>query len=257
MRSSIKGLISLALLSTAAPVFAQDAEAPAAPVTVTGGVTVVSDYRFRGVSFSDEDFAVQPTITLTHESGVYVGIWGSNLDDTPVFGDVEIDFYAGYSAEVSSGVTVDVGVLYYYYPNGDSRAAPVLPATVGVPLNSDYFEPYASIKTTIGPVTAKFGLAYAFDQAALGSDDNIYLYTDLSLGVPNTPITLVGHLGWSDGALAFGGSYWDWAVGADVSFAPFTVGVRYIDTDLDNFTGIPAADTLYDETVLFTIGVSF
>ena len=244
MRSSIKGLIGLALLTTAVPAFAQEAaeEAPP-PVTVTGGVTVVSDYRFRGVSFTDEDFAVQPTITLTHESGVYVGVWGSNLDDTPVFGEVEVDLYAGYATEVAPGTTLDVGVIYYWYPDGTG--------------NSDYFEPYASIKTTIGPVSAKFGVAYAWDQSALGSDDNIYLYTDLTYGIPNTPVTLVGHLGYSDGALAFGGSYWDWALGADVSFAPFTLGVRYIDTDLDDFTGIPAADTLYDETVLFTIGVSF
>jgi uncharacterized protein (TIGR02001 family) len=243
MRSSIKGLIGLALLSTTAPAFAQEAEEPAPPVTVTGGVTVVSDYRFRGVSFSDEDFAIQPTITLTHESGAYVGVWGSNLDDTPIFGEVEVDLYAGYATEVAPGTTLDVGLVYYWYPDGTG--------------NSDYFEPYASIKTTFGPGSAKFGVAYAWDQSALGSSDNIYLYTDLTYGIPDTPVTLVGHLGYSDGALAFGGNYWDWAVGADISFAPVTLGVRYIDTDLDNFTGIPAADTLYDATVLFTIGVSF
>jgi uncharacterized protein (TIGR02001 family) len=244
MRSSIQGLLGLALLSTTAPAFAQDAaEEPAPPVTVTGGVTVVSDYRFRGVSFSDEDFAVQPTITLNHESGAYIGVWGSNLDDTPVFGEVEVDLYAGYTTEVAPGTTVDAGVVYYWYPDGTG--------------NSDYFEPYASIKTTFGPATAKFGVAYAWSQSALGNNDNLYLYTDIGVGIPDTPITLVGHLGYSDGALAFGGSYWDWAVGADVSFAPLTLGVRYVDTDLDDFTGVPAADTLYDATVLFTLGVSF
>lgn len=243
MRSSIKGLLSLALLTSAVPAIAQDAEEAAPPVTVTGGVTVVSDYRFRGVSFTDEDFAVQPTITLNHESGAYFGVWGSNLDDTVTFGEVEVDLYAGYATEVAPGTTLDVGVVYYWYPDGTG--------------NSDYFEPYASIKTTIGPATAKFGVAYAWDQSALGSADNIYLYTDLGLAIPNTPVTLVGHLGYSDGALAFGGSYWDWALGADISFAPFTLGIRYVDTDLDNLTGIPAADTLYDATVLFTLGVSF
>jgi uncharacterized protein (TIGR02001 family) len=249
MRSSIKGLLGLALVSTAlsvaTPAFAQDAASEEAdpPITVTGGVTVVSDYRFRGVSFSGEDFAVQPSITLNHDSGFYVGLWGSNLDDTPTFGEVEVDLIAGYRTEVAPGATLDVGMTYYWYPDGTG--------------NSDYFEPYASISTTLGPATAKFGVAYAWDQSAIGSDDNIYLYTDLGLGIPNTPITLVGHLGYSDGSLAFGGSYWDWAVGADISFAPLTVGVRYVDTDLDNFTGIPAADTLYDATVLFTIGVNF
>jgi uncharacterized protein (TIGR02001 family) len=243
MRSSIKGLFGLALLSTAAPAFAQEAEEPAPPVTVTGGVTVVSDYRFRGISFTDEDFAVQPTVTITHESGLYGSIWGSNLFDTPVFGEVEVDLIAGYRTEVASGTNVDVGVTYYWYPDGTG--------------DSDYFEPYASISTTLGPASAKFGVAYAWEQSAIGDNDNLYLYTDLGVGIPNTPVTLVGHLGYSDGSLAFGGSYWDWALGADLSVAPFTLGVRYIDTDLDDFTGIREADTLYDATVLFTIGVSF
>lgn len=247
MRTSMKGLMALALFSVSAPAFAQDTEAdPPSDITVTGGVTAVSDYRFRGISFTGEDIAVQPTITVTHSSGFYAGVWGSNIEDTPVYGEVEIDLYAGYSAEVASGTIVDVGVLYYLYPDGQSAFG-----------DSDYFEPYASIKTTIGPVTAKFGAAYAFDQSALAGD-NIYLYTDLTAGIPDTPVTLVGHLGYSDGSLALGGSYWDWALGADVSLGSgFTAGVRYVDTDLDQLTGIPAADTLYDETVLFTLGFAF
>ena len=92
----------------------------------------------------------------------------------------------------------------------------------------------------------------------LTPDDNIYLYTDLGVGIPDTPVTLTGHLGYSDGSLAFGGNYWDWSVAADVTLGHgFTAGVKYVDTDLDDFTGIPAADTLYDATVLFTLGFSF
>ncbi len=243
MRSSIKGLLGLALLSTTAPAFAQEAEAPPPPVTVTGSVTVVTDYRFRGVSFTDEDFGVQPTITLNHESGLYMGVWGSNLDDTPVFGNVEVDLYAGYTTEVSPGTTIDVGVTYFWYPDGSG--------------NSDYFEPYASVRGSLGPATVKIGAAYAWSQSALGNNDNTYVYADFGFGIPETPVTLVAHMGYSDGSLAFGGNYWDVALGADISFAPFTLGVRYIDTDLDNLTGVPASDTLYDETILFTLAVGF
>jgi uncharacterized protein (TIGR02001 family) len=243
MRSSIKGLLGLALLTTAVPAFAQEAEESAPPITVTGGVTVVTDYRFRGVSFSDEDFAVQPTLTVNHESGLYAGVWGSNLFDTPVFGEVEVDLFAGYATEIASGTTLDTGVTYYWYPDGTG--------------NSDYFEPYVSVRHTFGPTTVKVGAAYAWSQSALGNSDNIYAYADLTAAVPDTPVTLVGHVGYSNGSLAFGADYWDWAAGIDVSLSPFTLGVRYIDTDLDNFTGIPSADTLYDATVLFTLGVSF
>ncbi len=255
MRTSIKGLMALALLSVSAPAFAQDSGTDAATstetdppgeFTVTGGVTLVSDYRFRGISFSAEDPAIQGTINVNHSSGFYVGVWGSSIDDTPVYGHTEIDLYAGYTTEIASGTAIDVGLLYYYYPNGDDAFG-----------NSDYFEPYASIKTTIGPVSAKLGAAYAFDQSALAGD-NIYVFTDLGLGIPGTPVTLAAHLGWSDGSLAFGGNYFDWSLGADVALGSGLVaGVRYIDTDLDDLTGIPAADTLYDETILFTLGVAF
>lgn len=246
MRTSIKGLVALALLSAATPVFAQASSEtdPPSDVTVTGGVSVTSDYRFRGVSLSGEDFAVQGTVNVNHSSGLYGGIWASNLDDTPTFGEVEVDLYAGYTTEIAPGTAIDVGMIYYWYPDGSG--------------NSDYFEPYGSIKTTFGPATAKLGFAYAWDQSALGNDDNIYLYTDLGIGIPDTPVTLTGHLGYSDGSLAFGGSYWDWSLAADVALGSgFTAGVKYVDTDLDDFTGIPAADTLYDATVLFTLGWSF
>lgn len=253
----IKGLLVLSLLSFSVPAMAEEADPPS-DITVTGGVSLVSDYRFRGVSFSAEDIAVQGTININHSSGVYLGTWASSLEDSAIYGHTEVDFYAGYATEVAPGTTLDVGLAYYYYPNGDARAAPVPPATVGVALNSDYFEPYASIKATLGPVTAKLGAAYAWDQAALGSADNIYVYTDFGLGIPTTPISLNAHLGYSDGALAFGGTYWDWSLGADWAVGHgLTVGVKYVDSDLGRLTGIPAADTLYDATVLFTIGASF
>lgn len=248
MRTSMRSLMALALLSVSVPAFAQDAESteadPPSDFTVTGGATVVSDYRFRGVSFSAEDFAIQGTFNVNHSSGLYVGVWGSSLDDTPTFGHTELDIYAGYTTEVASGTSIDVGLLYYYYPNGNFGP-------------SDYFEPYASVKTTIGPVTAKLGAAYAFDQSALAGD-NIYVYTDLGVGIPDTPVSLNAHLGYSDGSLSPGGNYWDWSVGADFALGGgLTAGVKYVDTDIDQLTGIPAADTLYDETVVFSLGVAF
>jgi uncharacterized protein (TIGR02001 family) len=246
MRTSIKGLLTLALLSASVPALAQDA-APPSDVTVTGGVSLVSDYRFRGVSFSAEDVAVQGTVNINHSSGVYLGAWASSLEDTAVFGHTELDIYAGYATEVAPGTTLDVGLVYYVYPNGQDAAG-----------DSDYFEPYASIKTSFGPASAKFGVAYAWDQSALGDADNLYLYTDLGLAIPDSPVTLNAHLGYTDGALGFGGDYWDYSFGADFAAGGgVTLGVKYVDTDLDQLTSIPAADTLYDETVLFTLGVSF
>jgi hypothetical protein len=89
MRKSIFRLaaacVVLGSMSAAAPAFAQDeaAEEAEGPITISGGIAVVSDYRFRGVSLSDKDFAIQPTLTISHESGFYVGVWGSTIAENP------------------------------------------------------------------------------------------------------------------------------------------------------------------------------
>lgn len=226
-----KLLIAAALTASclaATPALAQD---------VSGGVTAVSDYRFRGVSLSGEDPAVQGTLNLDTGSGFYVGTWASSLDDDLGYGDVELDLYGGYRADLSLGTSLDVGLLYYTYPDAD---------------DVNYFEPYASITTTLGPVTGKLGAAYAWEQDSIGGGDNLYVYGDALAGIPATPVTLRAHLGYSDGSLAYGeGSYLDWNIGADYVLGPATLGVSYVDTDLPG--GIDGADA----TVLFSIGVGF
>jgi uncharacterized protein (TIGR02001 family) len=153
MRFNLLGMSALALAAVSAPAFAQDA-APASDFTVTGGATLVTDYRFRGISQTDKRFAVQGTLTVSHSSGFYASVWGSSIDDYIANGgDQEIDLIAGYS-KAFSGITFDGGVLYYYYPGSGG-------------ITTDFFEPYASVKTTYGPVTAKVGVAFAPKQHAL------------------------------------------------------------------------------------------
>jgi len=230
MRKSILQLaamsVAMSAMAISAPAFAQDeaAEEASGPITLTGGIAVVSDYRFRGVSLSDEDFALQPTITVSHDSGFYAGLWGSNLGKSlkPVYGDIEIDLYAGWTKEVASGLTVDAALVYYYYPDGTGA--------------SDYFEPYFSLAQTFGPVTAKAGINWAPSQSATGNNNFTYLYGQLGVAIPNTPITLTGRLGTQDLGPA---SYTEWAIGATATFKAFTLGLQYTDTDLG---GLPNVD---------------
>ena len=73
---------------------------PQQPFSVTGGVTLASQYRFRGISLSDEDVAIQGTINVAHESGLYAGVWSSSTDGFGELGgsNVEVDLYGGYKA---------------------------------------------------------------------------------------------------------------------------------------------------------------
>src|SRR5699024_6380396 len=117
--------------------------------------------------------------------------------------------------------------------------------------------PYASIGTTLGPVGATVGVAYAWEQDALGGNDNLYVYTDWTLGVPNTPISLSAHLGYTDGVLApkllaaplLGDDEgFDWSIGASMPLTSgLTLGVAYVGSEgpsIDGFTDDAVVGTL-------------
>lgn len=248
MRTSISAISAAILLGLglgASPAFAEDT-APPSDFTFSGYVQGVSDYRFRGLSLSGGDFAVQGTINLNHSSGFYVGAWSSSLEDTPVYGSAEVDLYGGWTKSIGNGITADIGLLYYVYPNG----------RVG---KANYFEPYASLSAAIGPATAKVGVAYAPSQDALGNDDNTYVYGELGVGVPSTPISVLAHLGYADGVQSpklltgsgTGGGF-DYSLGATYAVTPkFSVGASYIGVDGNSI------DRFSDDTVVATVKLAF
>ncbi len=130
-----KTILAAAILSTcAASAFAQTAApaapatpaAPAAPAaasdhTLTGNITVATDYRFRGLSQTFKGPAIQGGFDYAHSSGFYLGNWNSNVSTTQYNNGagIEMDFYGGYKWELVKGVTADVGLLYYYYPGAE------------------------------------------------------------------------------------------------------------------------------------------
>lgn len=201
VRAAASAFLGLGLaICAAAPARAQtqapDAGEKPSPITVSGTMALVSDYRFRGVSQTGGDPAAQASVTISHASGLYAGVWASTVDFKAFgpttdkrYGSAEVDLYGGWTGEVRSGLTADVGLLYYVYPDGTGP-------------NPEVFEPYASLSTTLGPAKVKLGGSYAWKQSSLGGMDNLYLYANLDVGIPTTPLTLSGHLGYTDGALA-------------------------------------------------------
>ncbi|WP_442792564.1 TorF family putative porin [Porphyrobacter sp. TH134] len=251
----------------------QDEATPA--ITVSGAATLTTDYRFRGVSQSDEGMAVQGGITISHESGFYVGAWGSNLAGWGTFGgaNMELDLIAGFKLPVGEG-TLDTGLVWYMYPSGADT--------------TDFAELYAKLSGAVGPLSLTAGVAYAPKQEALGNafpvgrpadpgdkEDNLYLSGDAIYGVADTPISFKAHIGYSDGNPGLGpngtsiaptGTYFDWSLGADlVPVSGLTLSVAYVDTDISeaeaalirpNFATV-AGDSISDATVVFSITASF
>ena len=124
MLTSVRGLVAATLFVgcglAATPAWADEETAPPSEFTVTGNVAGVTDYRFRGLSYSGGDFAIQGGVAVNHSSGFYIGTWGSSLeqDALDIYGSAEVDIYGGWTGEVASGLTADVGMTYYVYPNG-------------------------------------------------------------------------------------------------------------------------------------------
>lgn len=251
----------------------QEEDTPA--ITVSGAATLTSDYRFRGVSQSDEGMAVQGGITISHESGFYVGAWGSNLAGWGTFGgaNMELDLIAGFKFPIGEG-TLDAGLTWYMYPSGAS--------------NTDFAELYAKLGGTLGPVGLTATVAYAPSQEALGNwdpvgptvdpgdkEDNLYLAGDATYAIDGAPVTLKAHIGYSDGNPGLGpngtsvaptGTYFDWSLGIDVvPIEHLTLSAAYVDTDISeadaalirpNFATL-AGDSISDATVVFSITASF
>lgn len=264
-------LLATAALLAATPAVAQTEEP--GEFEVAGSIALVSDYRFRGVSQTDKEMAVQGGVSVTHKSGLYVGTWASNLAGWGTFGgsNTELDIYGGYAMELG-GAKLDVGLTWYMYPGGFDT--------------TDFAEPYVKLSGTVGPASLLVGVAYAPKQEALGNfsntpqsrgqkEDNLYLWTDASAGIPDTPLTLKAHLGYSNGNPGLGpngtslsptGKYLDWMLGADFALGPVTLGAAYVDTDLSrsetayiqpNFSSTKNGSSIAGSTLVLSLSAAF
>jgi uncharacterized protein (TIGR02001 family) len=225
--------------------------------------------------------AIQGGITVTHESGLYVGTWASNLSGWGTFGgsNTELDIYGGFAKDLG-GVTLDVGLTWYMYPGGADK--------------TDFAEPYVKLSTTTGPVSLLAGVAYAPKQEALGrwyftaadyangvpnapgdKEHNLYVWGDAAFAIPESPFKLKAHVGYSDGNAGLGpngtsvaptGKYLDWSLGGEAAWGPLTLGVSYIDTDISeaesaylvpNFASTKDGSSIAGSTVLVSLTAAF
>ena len=125
--------------------------------------------------------------------------------------------------------------------------------------DTDYLEFYTSLGTSLGPVSATLGAAYAPEQDSLGGDDNLYIHLDLESGIPGTPLTLFGHIGYTSGvlapeALATGtdDTGFDYSIGASFAINQnLSLSAAWVGTDatsIDDFT---------DDAIVATLSFSF
>ncbi|QYJ78057.1 TorF family putative porin [Shewanella acanthi] len=233
-----KRLVPLVALALSATLFTDIAAAE-----VSGEIAVTNDYRFRGISQTAGDPAVQAGVDWSFESGFSVGAWASNVDfDEPGYNgpDIEYDFYVAYGGEINEDISYDVTLNRYNY-SGDSDLG--------------YFE------VTAGVEYSGFRLAYWFTDDYSGTDLD-YHYTELNYSyefVENWSVDF--HYGYNAGDALDDGegfdSYSDYSIGVSTELAGFGLSLAWLGSDLDGAQKVSKGAGRNDDTILATVSYAF
>ena len=197
----VPSLIALALGSVSGLAQAQ-AAAPASSLSFNVGVT--SDYRYRGISQSRLQPAVQGGVDYADKSGFYVGVWGSSIKwikDAGGDANVEIDLYGGYKGTVGD-VSYDLGFLRYEY-SGNKLG------NVAGFVNANTNEVYGA--ATVGPVTLKYSHALSNLFGFVDSKNSYYVDLSGSFDL-GSGFSLVPHVGYQSVKNNSPASYTDYSL---------------------------------------------
>jgi uncharacterized protein (TIGR02001 family) len=264
-----KTTLALAISALVGGAFAQSAPAPAPapapePSPITANVTVVNDYRYRGISQSNFRPAIQGGFDYAHESGFYIGNWNSSISwigdgyattiSPPPTAPIEMDIYAGFKKElIAPGFASDFGFLQYYYPTtglkgitpGVSTCAGANRQACGV--NPNTTEAYIAQNFTLGPVTGFVKFSYALSDIFGFYKSAGSYYPDLTVNYDTGVfgIALNGHVGYqfiakTASANGYNFSYTDWKLGITKDFGGgLSANVSYVGTNAGTKNGTP------------------
>lgn len=103
----------------AALVLCLSAAAPlSAASTLSGNMSLTSDYVWRGTTQTQGDFAAQAGLKWAADNGLYAAAWGSNVEFAPqTHASSELDLILGWSGNLSDDWTLDANLTHYRYPS--------------------------------------------------------------------------------------------------------------------------------------------
>ncbi|WP_313054117.1 TorF family putative porin [Pseudomonas lopnurensis] len=187
---------------------------PLGDFDVSMTATLASDYIWRGQSQTAGEAAIQGSLDVAHESGLYAGIWASNVDDAAFPGntsgaDIEVDYYVGYGYGFTDDISADLQLAKYTYPQASEwNGYEIIPSITayGFTLGYKY-----GVETGVHPSYTWAGYEYELPYET----------------------TLFASYGYTDSK---GGSedYNDWAVGVGKSLFGLDVTLTYTDTDISS-----------------------
>lgn len=195
----------------------------AAHAQLTANLGLASDYRFRGISQTQNGPAIQGGIDYAHESGLYIGNWNSSVSSQLYTNGagVESDLYAGWKKDVYKGITVDVGSYNYFYPQATNGTNPSFNTT----------ELYAGVG--YGPIAIKYSQTLGSYFGTPNSNGSNYSQVDINQSFAPLSDTLkdlsfVAHYGHTQVTKNSNLSYNDINFGAVYTLPQaWNLGVRY------------------------------
>lgn len=209
-------------------------------------VAIVSDYRYRGISQTRLDPALQAGADYTHTpTGLYAGTWISTITwtrDLGGSGDIEWDLYGGKRGELGAGVSYDVGALYYYYPDN------------GLATNANTGELYAQLG--YGPAYVKYSHSMTNLFGTPHSRSSGYLDIGASVDTGWNGVVLVLHVGRQHVNRNDALSYNDYKVGVTRDFGVATVGLAWVKAATDAYL-TPDGRVLGRSTALLSFSRTF
>lgn len=245
MRTTILSLSVAGALAAPLTAAAQATPAPA----VTGNMTLASDYRFRGISQTFEEPALQGGFDYAHASGFYLGNWNSNVSETFYAGaPLEMDFYGGYKRSFGD-IGLDVGAIYYYYPGSNL-------AGVGKIDNTELY-----IGGSWKFLSLKYYHAVSDFFSVPGTKNSNYLDFAATWDLGNG-WGINGHIGHQKVKGVSNADYTDYKLGVTKDIAGFVFGLAWVDTDAEaaayTFTNAAGKTVnLADSTILFSVSKTF
>ena len=217
--ATLKACLALVVLASGGTATAQNA--------ITAEVGVMTDYRVRGLSWSDGEAAAQAYASVPVTTSFSVSVQATTLR--------EAERHSGADAGIDlSAIYADGSGLVSWYAMGVGRFF------AGGAGELDYFELQGGVSAGLGPAELGVMASFAPAQDALGGS-NFYRRVEGRLGLSGTPVTLTGHIGRSSGSndgaqserLRPGGDYTDWALGAEYNFTALSLTLTYSDTDIE------------------------
>ena len=270
----LSGLACSSAFAADTPTDPEDAGNP-----IAANVTIVNDYRYRGISQSNFKPAIQGGFDYAHDSGFYIGNWNSSISwvgdnaylatGKSVSAPIEMDFYAGFKKEfIGEGFASDFGILQYYYPTSG------LTTTANM-VNPNSTEIYAAQNFTFGPVTGFAKVSYALTSLFGNVNSQGSYYPDLTLNYDTGVwgLALNGHIGYqyvagnqattpyvSNNSLY---SYTDWKLGVTKDFGGgLSAAVAWVATNAKTVNGAysyvsPQGNNLGRSTGLISLTKTF